>query len=192
MVPRRGGRSDATEPWTEQVTPTGRPRVVTGQGSVFWEDLREHEVIIGPGVTVTDAHLVSWAGLTGDWVSLHLDAEYAVTQSFGQRIAHGPLTMSLSLGLLTQTGIFGNVEAWLGVDEVRATKPVLIGDTVHPEARLRTTRRTSRPAVGIWEFDYKTVNQHSETVMTFKGSFLVSCRTADRVPQPSASIDGRV
>jgi acyl dehydratase len=182
------------------VTPTGRPRVVTGQGKVFWEDLSEGEIIVGPGMTITDAHLVSWAGLTGDWVSLHLDAEYAATHPFGERIAHGPLTMSLSLGLLTQTGIFGNVKAWLGVDEVRATKPVLIGDTIHPEAQLRTTRRTSRPGVGIWAFDYQTLNQNAETVMTFTGSFMVSCGTVGRavvpraatVPQPNTTVNGQV
>lgn len=165
------------------MTGTRRPRVVTGQGSVFWEDLTEGRVIVGPGVTITDAHLVSWAGLTGDWVSLHLDADYAATQAFGERIAHGPLTMSLSLGLLTQTGIFGNVTAWLGVDEVRAVKPVLIGDTIHPEARLRASRTTRRPGVGIWTFDYETLNQHSDTVMTFSGSFMVATR-----PEPASTV----
>jgi itaconyl-CoA hydratase len=153
-----------------------RARRVTGQGDVYWEDLDTGVDIIGPGVTVTEAHLVSWAGLTGDWVSLHLDAEYAATQSFGQRIAHGPLTMSLSLGLLTQTGIFGNVRAWLGVDRVRALKPVLIGDTIHPEATLRNTRTTRRPQLGIWTFDYRTLNQRDEVVMTFTGSLMLQRR----------------
>lgn len=152
-------------------------RRVTGQGDIYWEDLSLGQRIIGPGVTMTDSHLVSWAGLTGDWVSLHLDAQYAAALPFGERIAHGPLTMSLSLGLLTQTGIFGNVSAWLGVDKVRAVKPVLIGDTVHPEAELVVTRETKRPAVGIWTFDYQTLNQHDEVVMTFSGSFMVTRRS---------------
>ena len=170
------------------MTATDSPRVVTGQGHVFWDDLQQHDTIVGPGMTVTEAHLVSWAGLTGDWVSLHLDAEYAATQPFGERIAHGPLTMSLSLGLLTQTGIFGNVKAWLGVDEVRAAKPVLIGDTIHPEATLRSARRTSKPAVGIWTFDYRTINQRAETVMTFSGSFMVTCRSTDPVVSAPSNV----
>jgi acyl dehydratase len=155
-----------------------RARRVTGQGDVFWEDLGVGVEVVGPGVTMTEAHLVSWAGLTGDWVSLHLDAEYAASQPFGQRIAHGPLTMSLALGLLTQTGIFGNVRAWLGVDQVRALKPVLIGDTIHPEATLRETRPTRRPHLGIWTFDYRTLNQHDEVVMTFTGSLMLQRRDA--------------
>jgi acyl dehydratase len=146
---------------------------VTGQGLVFWDHLEQGAEVVGPAVTITDAHLVSWAGLTGDWVSLHLDAEYAATQPFGQRIAHGPLTMSLSFGLLTQTGIFGNVSAWLGVDAVRALQPVFIGDTIHPEATLRESRTTRRPGQGIWTFDYRTLNQSDEVVMTFTSSLMV-------------------
>lgn len=161
---------------THHADDTARPRRVTGQGDVYWDDLHEGQVVLGPGITVTDAHLVSWAGLTGDWVSLHLDADYASTQPFGERIAHGPLTMSLSLGLLTQTGVFGNVRAWLGVDAVRALKPVRIGDTIHPEAQLEMKRLTKRPGVGLWTFSYQTINQHGEVVMTFSGSFMVAAR----------------
>ncbi|MGW1991452.1 MaoC family dehydratase [Embleya sp. NPDC001921] len=149
---------------------------VTGQSSHFWEDLALGDVLRGPGVTVTDAHLVTWAGLTGDWVSLHLDEEYAASTGFGGRIGHGPLSLSLTLGLLTQTGWFGNVQAWLGLDEVRALAPVRIGDTIRPTAELVAARRTSKPGRGLWTLAYTTVNQHAETVMTFTGSFLVACR----------------
>ena len=154
------------------------PRKVTRQGDVFWEDLEEGTLVTGPGITVTDGHLVTWAGLTGDWVSLHLDAEYAATQPFGERIAHGPFTMSTALGLLTQTGIFGNVRAWLGIDKVRALKPVLIGDTIHPEARVVESRATRKPDLGIWTFEYQTLNQHREVVMTFTSSFMILRRKA--------------
>ena len=84
-----------------------------------WSALAVGDVVESPGITIGEAHLVQWAGLTGDWVSLHLDAQYAAATPFGERIAHGPLTLSIALGLLTQTGYFSNVAAWLGVDEVR-------------------------------------------------------------------------
>ncbi len=163
---------------------TARPttRKVTGQGDVFWEDLSEGAEVVGPGVTITDSHLVTWAGLTGDWVSLHLDAEYAAAHSFGERIAHGPLTMSLSLGLLTQTGIFGNVRAWLGVDSVRALSPVMIGHTIHPEATLRRSRPTRRPGQGVWTFDYRTLNHRGEVVMTFSSSLILLRRDVSEFP----------
>jgi itaconyl-CoA hydratase len=153
-------------------------RPVTGQGQVYWEDLDEGEVVTGPGVTITEAHLVNWAGLTGDWVSLHLNEEYAATTQFGRRIGHGPLTLALGLGLLTQTGIFGNVRAWLGVDKVRATAPVFIGDTVHPEAVLTTSRPTKRTDQGIWTFNYTVLNQSDAPVMTFTSSLILARRQA--------------
>lgn len=149
---------------------------MTGREEQFWEDLAAGETIAGPGITITDAHLVTWAGLTGDWVSLHLDEEYAATTPFGRRIAHGPLTMSLGLGLITQTGVFGNVIAWLGLDQVRAHKPVFIGDTIRPVAVLRETRATSKPDRGIWTLDYRVSNQRSEDVMTFTSSLMIRRR----------------
>ncbi|MQA07867.1 MAG: hypothetical protein GEU98_04800 [Pseudonocardiaceae bacterium] len=154
---------------------TARPKV-TGQGDTFWEDLELGHWLRGPGVTITDAHLVQWAGLTGDWVSLHLDETYAAAAGFAGRIVHGPLSLSLSLGLLTQTGIFGNVTAWLGVDAVRAKAPVYIGDTIHPQAEVVLTRPASKPGQGIWTLEYSTVNQRGVIAMTFRSSFMVRCR----------------
>jgi len=149
---------------------------VTGQADHYWEDLDVGDVLRGPGITITDTHLVNWAGLTGDWVSLHLDEAYAATTPFGGRIGHGPLTLSLSLGLLTQTGRFGNVLAWLGLDDVRATAPVRVGDTIRPVAELVARRPSSKPGRGVWTFAYCTVNQRAETVMTFTSSFMVKRR----------------
>lgn len=160
------------------MTSAKQARRVTGQGNVYWEDLEQGTHVIGPGITVTDTHLVTWAGLTGDWVSLHLDDEYAMAHGFGQRIAHGPFTMSTGLGLLTQTGIFGNVTAWLGVDEVRALQPVFIGDTIHPEATVTVARETKRPDQGIWTLEYRVLNQNDDTVMTFTSSLMIRRRSS--------------
>lgn len=147
-----------------------------GRPDHYWEDLEQGDVLVSPGLTITDSHLVSWAGLTGDWVSLHLDAEYAATTPFGQRIGHGPLTLSVALGLLTQTGYFTHVEAWLGLDEVRAVQPVYIDDTIRVEATVVEARKTSRPERGLWSLFYEVINQDGERVMTFRSSFLISCR----------------
>lgn len=147
-------------------TPKGRP-------NHFWEDLVTGDVIETAGMTITDAHLVQWAGLTGDLVSLHLDESYAATTPFGQRIAHGPLTMSLGLGLMTQTGYFSNVLAWLGLDEVRAVAPVFIGDTIRVNATVAMVRETKKPEQGIWKINYLVLKQDNSTVMTFSSSFII-------------------
>jgi acyl dehydratase len=154
---------------------TAAARVI-GTPDHWWEDLGLGDTLRGPGMTVTDAHIVEWAGLTCDIVSLHLDEEYARQTQFGQRIAHGPFTLSLALGLITQTGYFNNVVAWLGLDEVRALRPVFIGDTLHPEAEVIATRPTKRPEQGIWSLAYRMVNQSGDVVMTFTSSFMIRRR----------------
>ncbi|HJX79405.1 MaoC/PaaZ C-terminal domain-containing protein [Glutamicibacter sp.] len=151
---------------TSTASPKGRP-------DHHWDALVEGDLIHSAGMTITDAHLVNWAGLTGDLVSLHLDETYAAETQFGQRIAHGPLTLSLALGLMTQTGYFSNVIAWLGLDAVRAHNPVFIGDTIHVEARVATARESKKPGVGIWSIEYTVLKQDDTEVMTFNSSFMI-------------------
>ena len=143
---------------------------------VKWDDLNVGDAIKSAGLTITDAHLVTWAGLTGDTVSLHLDEVYASKTMFGKRIGHGPLSLSCALGLITQTGYLKNVTAWLGLDEVRAKAPVFIGDTIHAVATLAESRTTSKPGFGIWKFEYSVINQDGTTVMTFYSSFMIETR----------------
>jgi itaconyl-CoA hydratase len=130
-------------------------------------------------ITVTETHVVTWAGLTGDWVPLHVDAEYAAATEFGERIAHGPLTLALALGLATRTGIFGDcVLAWLGLDDLRLPLPVRFGDTIHVDISVRECRPTSKAGRGIVVLDYKVRNQNDETVMTFVSTFLLKMSAA--------------
>jgi itaconyl-CoA hydratase len=125
-------------------------------------------------ITVTETHVVNWAGLTGDWVPLHIDAEYAANSEFGERVAHGPLTLALALGLSTRSGIFGNcVLAWLGLDEVRLPRPVRFGDTIHADIVVSECRPTSTPGRGLTVLAYDVQNQRGETVMTFGSSLIL-------------------
>ena len=125
-------------------------------------------------ITITEAHVVNWASLTGDWVPLHMDMEYAAQTPFGQRIAHGPLTFSMALGLGTRTGIFGDcVAAWLGVDALRLPKPVFFGDTIRAQIEVIECRETSKPERGLTVLGYEVTNQRAETVMTFNSTLLL-------------------
>lgn len=147
-----------------------------GRPDHHWEDLRVGDVVVSPGITMTDAHLVTWAGLTGDNVSLHLDDDYAAGTPFGRRLAHGPMTLALSLGYLTHTGYFSNVVAWLGLDEVRATAPVFVGDTLHAEATCEVARETGKADRGLWTLSYRVLKGDGTLVMTFRSSFLIQRR----------------
>ncbi|WCB95378.1 Bifunctional protein PaaZ [Baekduia alba] len=126
-------------------------------------------------LTVTETHVVSWAGLTGDWVALHTDAEAAAQSAFGERVAHGPLTLALALGLVTQCGVFtGNVVAWLGLDGVRASAPVRFGDTIRARVRVAELRPAARGERDVCRLHYSVVNQREEEVMTFDNTLLLN------------------
>jgi acyl dehydratase len=155
-----------------------------------WEAFELGRIIRSDAVTVTETHVVNWASLTGDWVPLHVNAEYARTTPFGERIAHGPLTLALALGLIVRTGAFGDaVEAWLGLDKVRLPLPVKFGDTIDVEAEVTERRLTSRPGRGLVVLSYTVHNQHQDAVMTFTSSFLLRCQDGVTVSGASEELD---
>ena len=119
-------------------------------------------------ITVTETHVVNWAGLTGDFYPLHMDREYAAKTQFGERLVHGPFIFALAVGLVAQAGFAGDAAiAWLGVDGMRMLAPVKIGDTVHVEVRVKEARPTSNPRKGVQVWTYSVLNQRDETVLVF-------------------------
>src|ERR1035438_4828069 len=81
------------------------------------------------GRTITESDVVIHAGQTGDFYPHHMDAEWCKSQPFGQRIAHGTLIFSISVGMTA--GDVNSVAFSYGYDRLRFIKPVFIGDTLH-------------------------------------------------------------
>jgi itaconyl-CoA hydratase len=144
-----------------------------------WEDFPVGRTVTTPALTVTESHLVQFAGLTGDYYPLHTDVEWAAKSPFKQRIAHGPLTFAFAVGLMYQSQAYGDaILAWLGADQVRATAPVFIGDTVHVVATVTASRASKDPSRGIVTLDYAVRNQRGEDVMSFAFTLLMRSREA--------------
>ena len=142
-----------------------------------WEDFPAGRVVKTPALTVTESHLVQFAGLTGDYYPLHPNAECADNSPFKQRIAHGPLTFALAVGLMYQSQAYGEaIIAFLGADQVRATAPVFIGDTVHVVATVTSSRASKDPSRGIVSLKYTVRNQRGEDVMSFDFTLLMHSR----------------
>ena len=134
----------------------------------FGDDFRAGDRYRTHGITVTETHVVGWAGLTGDFYPLHMDREYASRTQFGERLAHGPMIFALAVGLVAQAGFAGQAAvAWLGVDGMRMLAPVKIGDTVRVEVLVKDARvtRDARKGVQVWE--YSVLNQRDERVLVF-------------------------
>jgi itaconyl-CoA hydratase len=139
-----------------------------------WEDFPAGTFVRTRGMTVTETHIVNWANLAGDWLPLHVDHHASAQTPFRSVIAHGPLTIALSLGLVIQSGFFGDsVIAWLGLDEVRLPRPVLPGDTIYVHAEVIEHVETSKSHRGRIAVRYTVRNQREETVLTFISGFLM-------------------
>ncbi|NJD33038.1 MAG: hypothetical protein FIB04_14260 [Gammaproteobacteria bacterium] len=134
----------------------------------FGDDFKVGDRYRTHGITVTEAHVVGWAGLTGDFYPLHMDREYAARTQFGERLAHGPMIFALAVGLVAQAGFAGEAAiAWLGVDGMRMLAPVKIGDTVRVEVLVKDTRVTRDPRKGVQVWEYSVLNQREERVLVF-------------------------
>lgn len=149
----------------------------------YHEDFKVSEKAVSPGRTITEADIVMFAGISGDWSELHTNAEYMKNSPFGQRIAHGMLTLSIASGLALQTRGRPPVEvlAFLGMDNVRFTAPVFIGDTIRVESEVIEARPSkSRPDAGILKFKNTVKNQRDEEVATWETALMVSTRPKGR------------
>lgn len=134
----------------------------------YGDDFKLGEIYKTPRITVTETHVVNWAGLTGDFYPLHMDKVYAEGTQFGERLAHGPMIFALAVGLVSLAG-FGKdaVIAWLGVDNLRMTAPVKIGDTITVTVEVKDQKPTSNPKKGVQTWLYTVLNQRDDKVMTF-------------------------
>ncbi len=130
----------------------------------YWEEFDTGESFKTRGRTVTEADIVNFAGLSGDFNQLHTDAEYAKGTIFGERIAHGMLGLVIASGLMQSLELYNDtLMAFLGL-EWRFTAPIKIGDTVHLEQTITEKRETKKPDRGIVALEAKLVNQRGEVV----------------------------
>jgi len=96
---------------------------------IYFEDFQVGQKIVTRGRTVTEADIVMFAALSGDWYGIHVNEELAKKTIFGGRIAHGFLVLSIASGFVTPYDV--EVIAFYGMDKVRFTGPVKLGDTIH-------------------------------------------------------------
>ena len=125
-----------------------------------FDDLVEGDSFVSRGRTITEADLVQFAAITGDWHPQHTDAEWAAESMFGQRIAHGMLVISYAIGLLP----LEQVVALRRMKHLIFKHPVFIGDTIRVEGRVMRLLPFS-DEVGLLSGRWNVVNQDGKTCM---------------------------
>ncbi|HEV2357606.1 MAG TPA: MaoC/PaaZ C-terminal domain-containing protein [bacterium] len=153
--------------------------------SMYYEDVEVGAEFESPGRTVTEADVVGFAALSGDWNAIHTDAVFASGTRFGQRIAHGVFGIALATGLSTRLGLFGETTVALLSVEWKFRAPVFIGDTLRLRVRVVSKRLTSRGDTGVLERQMALVNQRGEVVQEGTMPILVRVR-APRAAAPEA------
>jgi acyl dehydratase len=126
-----------------------------------FDELTVGERFASPGRTVTEADVVSFAALTGDWHPQHADAVWAAQSPFGERIAHGMLVLSLAVGLVPLDP--ARVVALRRVSDAVFKRPVLFGDTIHVVGKVEALSPVDE-TVGLATWLWTIVNQDGKTV----------------------------
>jgi acyl dehydratase len=143
----------------------------------YFEDFSLGEHFTTLGRTIGEGDITNFAGLVGDFTPIHVDEHYAKQTIFGTRIAHGPLTLSVAIGLLTQLNVLG--EAVVGLLNLNwdFKGAVRIGTTVYAKVTIAEARRTSKGDTGVVKFAFDVLDKQSDELVQ-RGSMtvLMSCR----------------
>ncbi len=137
----------------------------------YFEDLKMGDSLLTHRRTVTEADIVAFGGISGDFFYMHFDEIAAKDSQFGKRIAHGYFVLSAAAGLFVSPAP-GPVLANYGLDNLRFITPVAIGDTIR--ARLTCKRKVDRNRTdergvgqGVVAWDVQVTNQHEELVASY-------------------------
>jgi acyl dehydratase len=132
---------------------------------LHWEDFEPGREFFSASRTITEADVVAFAGLSGDYNPLHTDQTFAEKTPIGHRIAHGMLSMAVATGLANQMGIFEGTTVALMKQTVEYKGMVRFGDTIRIVMKVKERRETSKPSRGIVLFDVPILNQRDEPVV---------------------------
>jgi acyl dehydratase len=138
------------------------------------------EIAIGeeyesPGRTVTEADIVIFAGLSGDYNVVHTDAEFMKTSIFGERIAHGLLGLAIQSGLLARAMTPYAIIAFTGL-RWKFKAPIKIGDTIRVRGKVMDKTDGSKPDRGVVTLARTVLNQRDEVVQEGETDLVVERR----------------
>lgn len=147
---------------------------------MYFEEFEVGLQILTAGRTVTESDVVTFAGLSGDYNQIHVDAEFARKGPFGHRVAHGLLVLSIASGLIMSTGVLeGTVMAFREIEGWKFSRPVFLGDTVSVQVEITETKPFPRLGGGVINIKLAVKNQHEDTVMSGSWKALVASQPAE-------------
>lgn len=139
-----------------------------------FSEFEQDAAFITGGRTVTEADVVNFAGVSGDYNPLHVDQSFAEKTPFGRRIAHGMLAASISTGLAQTLGIFEGTTIALMSQTFTYKAPVFFGDTLRLRLTVEALKPSSKGGKGVVTFTSDILNQDDTIAVT--GNWIVMMR----------------
>jgi len=143
---------------------------------LYLEDFEIGKEYVSCGRTITEADVVNFAGLSGDYNPMHTDEEFAKEGLFKTRIAHGALGFAISTGLSNQMGIYEGTTIAFMECTVKYCSPLRIGDTIRVIIVPSETRHSSKPGRGVLKQFLRLVNQEGVTVMESQQTLMMKSK----------------
>lgn len=146
--------------------------------------LHYDDVVVGAawetgGITVTEAHILAFAGLSGDFYDLHVDDDYARALGYPGKVAHGLLGLALADGLKNRARV--RIAAVVSLNwRWTFAAPILAGDRIGATIRVVSKRETRRADRGIVTVGFDLRNGRGETVQRGENDMMVYRRPATR------------
>ena len=146
----------------------------------FWyfEDAATGQTFASGPITVTQADIIAYARQF-DPQTFHTDPAGAANTAFGELVASGWHTASLTMRLMTQAlpamdgGMIGR-----RVETMDWPRPVRPNDSLRIESEVLHLRTTGNPARGLMRLRTRTINQNNEDVMVMEALIFIPRKKA--------------
>jgi oxepin-CoA hydrolase / 3-oxo-5,6-dehydrosuberyl-CoA semialdehyde dehydrogenase len=166
----QGSPTMLTQVMNEWMPGAARPTDRVHPFRKHFDELRIGDTLVTHRRTVTEADIVNFAGISGDYFYAHMDDIAAKESLFERRVAHGYFVLSAAAGLFVDPAP-GPVLANYGLESLRFVKPVYIGDTIQAKltCKQKTAKETPPDGVpqGVVAWDVEVTNQTNETVAVY-------------------------
>lgn len=142
-------------------------------GKYFHDDLSVGAFFRTGRITVTEAHIVAFAGMSGDFFDVHLDDDFARAQGFPGRIAHGLMGLCMVDGLKNRADVQLQAVASLGWKDWSFKAPILPGDSIGATITVQNMRLTSAGDRGVIHLGFDVRNQNDVAVQAGQNALLM-------------------
>lgn len=141
---------------------------------LYFDDFEPGRAFYSASRTITEADVMAFAGVSGDFNPLHTDETFAAKTPARTRIAHGMLSMAVATGLANQMGIFEGTTLALMQQTIKYTGMVRFGDTIRLVMTVTDRKPSRKPTRGVVTYKVEVLNQDDETIIDSEWTLMMA------------------